>query len=555
MKHSFWFLLCLCCVSGGVYAQSEHFGFVEKDAAKIQAVSRIVSIDSRRDSFYTAYANDIEYKQFLRLGYTPIPLNEPQTKAGVTMAETIEEMRDWNRYPTYAVYLELMQRFVSQYPRLCRIDTIGESVKGRKILCLEISDSLKSTQAKPSFFYSSSIHGDELTGFVLMLRLADHLLSGYGNNEECTQLLRQMRIFINPLSNPDGAYAKGNDNVSGATRYNANSIDLNRNYPDFWTGTPAKIQKENEAMMRYLQTHPFTMSVNIHGGADVLNFPWDGFTSKKKKHADYDWWVRISKRYVDSCRRVDNQAYRDVNDNGYIHGGDWYVVNNGRQDYANAYLHIREQTLEISVTKMPAASQLPKFWNVNHRSLLNYMKEACHGLQGSVTDSLSGEPLRALVEVENHDKDSSQVYSSALHGGFFRPIEEGTYRLRFSAPGYHDKILDNVAVQNLSATMFSVKLLPKTIDTVPVANQETNKVAKKIRVYPNPVENTLMLSAWEDIEPRAIYSATGQHLNLPLPKGLQRHHEVDVSRLASGVYFVEVFFETGVVSNLKFTKR
>lgn len=536
------------------------FRFVEKDAAKAADLSRVVSIDSRKDSLYSAYANQEEFRQFLALGYQPLYMEESAPKAGIEMASTIEEMQDWNRYPTYGVYLEMMRNFAETYPQICRLDTIGKSVQNRLILCLKISDNVNEEEPEPGFFYSSSIHGDELTGFVLMLRLIDHLLSNYGTDEEATRLVNGMQIYINPISNPDGAYKRSENDVSGATRYNAKSIDLNRNYPDFWKGSSGTIQPENKAMIEYVQQHDFVMSVNIHGGSDVLNFPWDAFPSSRKKHADYDWWVEVSERYVDSCRKVDNSAYRDVNQAGYVDGGDWYVVNNGRQDYMNVYRHIREQTLEISVTKLPASSRLPSFWNINHRSLINYMKEASYGIRGKVSDSVSGEPLRALVTVRNHDKDSSQVYSSPFHGMFFRPISAGTYDLVFSASGYHDKVVNAVAAVGFSVTDCDVRMVPLVLpsDTISdtVANHRYAR-ASDYRISPNPVRNLLTVQADFPFAVDAVYDAAGKQMPLPAEakRTFSNRFTLSVSAYPQGLYMLQVCARNGEIRRLKFIRQ
>lgn len=482
---------------------------------------------------------------------------QPIDKAGIVMATTVAEMENWDRYPTYQTYLDMMYGFAEKYPALCRLDTIGFSVKDRLILCLKISDNVREEEAEPSFFYSSSIHGDELTGYVLMLRQADWLLSNYGTDQEATDLVNGMQIYINPLSNPDGAYRSSDNDVSGAIRYNANNVDLNRNYPDFWKGSPGTIQQENAVMIDYVWKHDFVMSVNIHGGSDVLNFPWDGFTSSRKKHADYDWWVQVSKRYVDSCRRVDNSAYRDVNNNGYVDGGDWYVVNNGRQDYMNAYRHVREQTLEISVTKMPAASSLPDFWNINHRSLINYMKEATYGIRGFVRDSISGEPVRAMVHVVDHDQDSSQVYSSAEHGMFFRPIAAGSYDLCFSAPGYHDKVVSSVEVKDFSLTECNVLLAPLSTQEPPdtLANQK-NSLNLAFRLWPNPAQSVLSLQAGFSFSVQAVYDVSGKEIKGAVTKNIwAERHRISVSSLKQGMYVVEVRAQNGKAQRLKFVKQ
>ena len=67
----------------------------------------------------------------------------PDTLApkALTMATTLEEMYQWNRYPTYNVYVEMMRDFADRYPELCHLDTIGLSIEGRLILSLAITGS------------------------------------------------------------------------------------------------------------------------------------------------------------------------------------------------------------------------------------------------------------------------------------------------------------------------------------------------------------------------------------------------------------------------------
>ena len=546
------------------------FQFIENNPDRMEEASRLVSIDRRQDSLFTAYASREELTRFLQAGYgihatLASPSETARQQKAVSMASTREEMAGWDRYPTYPLYVEMMQAFAQDYPEICRLDTIGYSVEDRLILCLKISDSVDKEEPEPGFFYSSSIHGDELTGYVLMLRLADYLLSNYGQNEEATRLVDEMQIHINPLSNPDGAYALSDNDVSGATRYNANYEDLNRNYPDFWSSDPARIEKENLAMIDYVDAHDFVMSVNVHGGSDVLNYPWDGFRSSRKKHADANWWKAICARYVDSCRLVDAASYRDVNSQGYIHGGDWYVVHNGRQDYFNVYNHIRELTLEISVTKLPNSSYLPHFWDINWRSLINYMKEAEYGIRGIVSDSLSGEPLRAFLHVLDVDKDSSQIYSSAIHGAYFRPIEAGTYDLRFSAPGYRTKTIRNVEAADFAYTVQNVLLVPDSYipDTIPsdtVANEAIPHASQdhgaSCRLSPNPVSGMLHIEADEPVSLQAIYQATdGRRILAPRTRDLQRTHHLDASILPAGAYILEIATGSGSIQRFRFIKR
>lgn len=305
--------------------------------------------------------------------FPPIP--DTLAPKVVNMATNLDEMASWDRYPTYEVYIEMMERFVQNYPTLCRLDTIGTSVQNRLILSLAITG-IGDTSGRPEFFYSSTMHGDEVTGFYLMLRLCDTLLSSYGSSPDITNLLDRVRIYINPLSNPDGTYHSGNHTVVGSMRYNANYIDLNRNYPDpFGTDPLDSLQVENIAMINYVQNHHFLLSANLHGGSEVMNYPWDSYTSYELLNEHASWWKEVCKRFVDTCRMFDNWRFRDVSNNGYINGGDWYVIHNGRQDYFNYYCGVRELTMELSTSKTLSTDYLRHYWDCQSHALINYIKE------------------------------------------------------------------------------------------------------------------------------------------------------------------------------------
>ena len=327
--------------------------------------------------------------------FPPVP--DTLSPKAVTMATTLEEMDSWDKYPTYEVYTAMMQRFVNNYPELCHLDTIGTSVQGRLILSLSITGSSDNDLYRPEFLYSSTMHGDEVTGFYLMLRLCDTLLRSYGTSPDITNLLDRTRICINPLSNPDGTYRGGNNTVARAMRYNANYVDLNRNYPDpFGTAPLDPLQPENEAMIDYVSQHNFRLSANLHGGSEVMNYPWDSYTSYEQLNEHHEWWKQVCKRFVDTCRLVDSQRFRDVNSNGYIVGGDWYVISNGRQDYFNYYHNMRELTMELSTSKTLSTTRLNHYWQCQSHALINYIKEI-HSLDDTNPVGIDAPVVNMLV--------------------------------------------------------------------------------------------------------------------------------------------------------------
>ncbi|PLX06907.1 MAG: hypothetical protein C0594_06585 [Marinilabiliales bacterium] len=317
------------------------------------------------------------------------------------------------------------------------------------------------------------MHGDETVGYVLLLRMADYLLSNYGTDTEVTNLVNNMEISINPLANPDGTFrgsASGTD-VSSATRYNANNIDLNRNFPTL-NGDSYTLQPEIQCMMDYSDIKDYDMSVNTHGGVELINFPWDTWQSWESMNADHNWWEYVCFVYADQVE-IDapssyfegpgNMSYGPDNYTGVTHGADWYYAIGSRQDYMNYYRYIQEVTLELSDTKLLAVEYLNDHWGYNKQAMLNYMEEALNGFRGIVTDACTGAPLADVkVEIIGHDSVNSEVYSNAPVGDYHRPIYEGSYDVTYSLAGYQSQT-HTVTVINGQETRLDVELIPDGI--------------------------------------------------------------------------------------------
>ncbi|MDR0789245.1 MAG: carboxypeptidase regulatory-like domain-containing protein [Bacteroidales bacterium] len=451
---------------------------------EIGNLGNVVSIDAKNGDKWLCYVNEKEFNNFLTLNLPYQACIEDNQSKALTMANAVNQMSSWDRYPSYEVYDTMMRNFAIAYPQLCRLDTIGITVEGRLLLCLKISDSVSETQNEPKFFYSSSMHGDELTGAIMLLQMADYLLSNYNSDSRIANIVNGIELYICPLANPDGTYSGGNSTVSQATRYNANYVDLNRNYPSPKRGNHPdgnNWQSETLAFMDYAAAKEFDININLHGGAEVCNYPFDDYLpSNEKSHADNQWFIEICQRFMDTLwHNAPTNYFVDVASSGYILGYDWYPAPGSRQDYHTYFLHQREITLEVSSTKTPSSSNLPTYWNRLRSALLCFVEECFTGINGVVKDSLTGETLdNVFIYISEYDRDSSQIYSKA-NGYFFRPLHNGQYSLTFEKQGYVTKTLNfNLQQNNL---IFSDVLLVSTN-----ASDEMVNDIETLAIYPNP---------------------------------------------------------------------
>ncbi len=448
-----------------VYSKSQ----INNDLTKIMSIDHVVPLPGGSGYEVTAYANSAEFQKFLtrNIPYEIVP--KAHDKA-LTMATTVAEMANWDRYPIYSVYEQMMANFAANYPDLCDIDTILSVTPSGdfKILVAKISDNLHTDENEPQFFYSSSMHGDETTGIIMMLRLIDYLLTNYGSNQQVTNLVNGIEIWICPMANPDGTYRDADppgSTVEYATRYNLAGLDLNRNYPDPRVGPNPDTyayQAETQGFMTFADKHHFNMGANFHCGAEVFDYPWDTWLTSENPNADVAWWLKVGSDYVATVRTVYSSYMTYPYASGVVEGGDWYIDAGNLQDYMNFFKHCRESTIELDVTHTTETQNLNLKWNENYASLLNYMQESMYGVRGIITDSCSGQPVRAKVWVNSYDQanDSSQVYSGLPIGNYHKYMIAGTYSITYSAPGYKSKTVNNVVLANGSATYVNVTLAP-----------------------------------------------------------------------------------------------
>lgn len=410
-------------------------------SSQIQELSRICSVDGTDGRHVVAYANQQEYDRLIALGYQLELQTPPSLRANVTMWNG-QGTYNWDSYLTYPQYVSMMEGFPAKAVegRTCTLFSLGtlSTSAHRQLLGVRINNG--NPEGKPKFLYTSTMHGDEVTGMILMLRLIDELCTS--TDSRIVDLVNDLDIYIMPLTNPDGTYKGGNSTVNSAQRYNGHNIDLNRNYKDYYKGNhPDNNSYEDETVwtMAMGDVNLFTMSANYHGGAEVMNYPWDAVYDN---HADKDWYEYVCAEYVRIARQVYYSYMSDTYSDGVTNGARWYVITGSRQDYMNAYGQCREVTVECSSTKTPSASLLPSYWNYNHNSMLAFMEQCRNGVHGVVRDADTGLPIEGVkVTVLNHDSETSFVTTHSV-GDFHRPIKGGSYTFEFRKSGYCTETVD-----------------------------------------------------------------------------------------------------------------
>ena len=405
-----------------------------------------------------AYVNDSERSRLEADGYAVTPIRNLAKEAwrevaahweatGAHEAAADPAAKD-GRYDNWYTHAQLgaeLQAIADANPNLVRLISIGNSVQGRAIWFVKISDNVTVEENEPEMKFTSSIHGDEVVGMELSRLMIHHLLDNYGTDPAITNLVNNAELWFCPLHNPDG--------MTNGTRYNAQGYDLNRKFPDPITDpndTPAGRPIEVQHMMNFQYPRNFILGSNYHGGALVMNLPWDCQYALAPDDALF-WYLGEGYSYRNPPMWNSGTFYH-----GVTNGADWYVVHGGFQDWAYHWRNELHITIEVSNTKWPAGNQMTTYWNNNRDAMLWYMNQVLTtGIKGTVTDIATGQPLAATVMVNEIGK---AIISDLEVGDYHRMLRPGTYSVTCSKNGYQPVTYTNVVVTDGQFTVRDVQL-------------------------------------------------------------------------------------------------
>ena len=504
-----------------LHAQDYKIVIENYSKSDLEKASSTLSIDKVSPEKIVAFANEREFSTFkeLKIPFSAEKIRYDKLSKKINDAlltsNDLEAVRNFDIYPSYQTYLDFLTYYNAEYHEITDIEEIGSSVENRKLLAFKIFGG-KNEILCPKVFLTSSMHGDEVCGFVLMLRLIDFLLTNKETNEKAKKIVENIVLYINPLANPDGTYSNSEGDLSRSKRYNANNEDLNRDFQSIGSIEKTNFQPETAAMQEFSKKHNFTLSANFHAGDEVVNFPWDSFYENEFELPDKEWFIEVSKQYVDSARVTDKNYLKSVNNEGYVFGSEWYKVSGGRQDYMMYFRRCREFTIEFSNSKLLDRESLEEYWQKNYVSLLNFILSVLEGFKGSVKNE-NGEPIKAQIVIPYYDKNNSSVFTDE-NGIFFRPfLKDKKINVCAFADNYKTECQEITTPDEINFVLQKGKNNIVSVEKIPIQNS-------KIRIF--YLDEILKIESQDILKSVKIISSDGKvlleknpndfTLNLPL---------------------------------------
>ena len=359
---------------------------------------------------------------------------------------------DWTsvdeKYKTPEEVEELLIEYNKKYPKLTKLVLIGESLEGRPIWALKISDNAEAREIdEPTILFNAEHHAREVMTPEVALDIIDYLLTNYGffKNRKVTNWVNSNEIWVVPMVNPDG-----NNRVWNEDRWwrkntrNDYGVDLNRNYPYMWgacngssdsttsqtyRGEFPASEPETQTMMALIEQIRPVFDISYHSYSELVLYPYgcDG------------------ERGSEVLAAVGQKMGELIE---YEAGTTWellYSVDGADIDWM--YYNYQVLAYCVEVNSMWQGGFFPAYDAYRDETVLKNRKAWEYLL-----DRLNGSGVRGIVRSKDKNTLSNfvvvveelidgkyveiQRYRGNPDGTYHIVLEKGKYRLTFQADGY-----------------------------------------------------------------------------------------------------------------------
>lgn len=413
--------------------------------SKVKIEEEVLVLDSHKLFLpHLSHASDLVIDHVSSQGYEvygPKGLKAWLKVNGIDYVEAVKaSAKAFASYPNYTQVVAKLTELSNKRPDLVKLFSIGKTSKGRDLWMVKISDNVEKDELEPEVKYISSMHGDEITGRELMLRLIEDLINGYGTDDSITKLINNTEVYIMASMNPDGSELHQRGNGRGA--------DINRDFPDFSTNDNQNTFENREIetvnMMKFQASRNFALSANFHGGSVVVNYPWD--TSADLFPLD-NLVRELSLEYASTVPGMyDSREFSGGVTNGY----QWYEVDGGMQDWSYFWHGDLQLTIELSGIKWPDYSQIDSFYKNNKGSLILFLTRVHQGAGFNFNAPKVGSVN--ITNLNNNDLVGTFKFSKAE---FYKVLEVGHYKFEVTTDDGLNKSFDVKVSKDMTSAKYT----------------------------------------------------------------------------------------------------
>ncbi len=261
-------------------------------------------------------------------------------------------------YYSFAEMNTAMDNLVAAYPNLVQKFSIGQTVEGREMWCIKISDNADTDETdEPELLFMGHHHAREAIGGASMIFLMQYLCENYASNASVQDLVNNREFFIIPCVNPDGWEYNRQINPNGGGQWRKNrsrnadgsfGVDLNRNWgidwanctgakgavsscgsssgsSDVYWGPSAYSEPETVNLKNFVQSRHFAVCMDQHSVGPYYSLPF-GRLSRTLTPLDNQIYTQMVAVMAKYCPMRYGNTYQTL---GYeVSGGmkDWLLI-------------------------------------------------------------------------------------------------------------------------------------------------------------------------------------------------------------------------------------
>lgn len=389
------------------------------------------------------------------------------------------------QYHSYGELERDLLALQDSYPHIAKVLDIGDSLEGRNIYALKISDNVHVEEEEAEVLFIGCHHAREWISVEVPFLLGKYLIENYEINSQVRDLVDQSEIWIIPLLNPDGLeysinfyrYWRKNRRDNGDGSY---GVDPNRNYGYNWgldnvgsspspasqvyRGTSPFSEPETQVIRDLFAGKNFQAVITYHSYSQVILYPW-GFTDKPTNED----------QLLDQIAADMSTLIQSVNGNFYDYyqaGESFYLTNGDTTDWTFGTYGIPSYTIEL-----PPKDELHGgFFNAEEdiQPIFNEnLPPSLYLIEWSIQNFNSNTDFR--LRIERRPRERVKLKNKILFGREARNERDGEVKMQSSKLKTEDGKTSDVKSKRTNVT----RLPQKTV----TEHEHTNRLTKGIKKY------------------------------------------------------------------------
>nr|XP_061803257.1 carboxypeptidase B2-like [Nerophis lumbriciformis] len=232
----------------------------------------------------------------------------------------------YERYHSLEDIYYWINRTAQDHPNTIKTILLGSSYEKRPLYALKLSFN---SENKNALWIDCGIHAREWISPAFCLWFVQYALAFYKQNQDITDILDNMDVYILPVMNPDGyrytwtTNRMWRKNRSISLRHSCVGVDLNRNFDANWCtegasndpcseiycGAFPESEPESEAVANFLRSKKDTIKLylSIHAYSQMLLFPYSCTMDEAENHNDL---LEMAQEASQNIRRYYRNTYK-----------------------------------------------------------------------------------------------------------------------------------------------------------------------------------------------------------------------------------------------------